>query len=234
VTDSELLDRIRELRRQGRSPKVIARSLRIRPALVTPLIRQVAAEEEGGANASESPLIGCWVNQGWSDELDITGHDEWPRGAPSVGCVGLANVMVARGSHLTKVSVCSILVDTHCLGVKDAIGPRIMRRDKLADFKRDAYKVLGRPPLDIPLELAQQLVFGAIDFARALGFEPAPDFEGCVGHFGACSGPSAIRFGRHGKPIYVAGPFDDADRVIQILERSVGRDKFEFVLGVAG
>ncbi len=232
MTDSELLDRVRELRRKGRSPKAIARSLRIRPAVVTPLLRQVAAEEE--ANPSESALVGCWVNQGWGDELDVAGHLQWPRGAPSDGCAGLVNVIVARVARYSKVSVCCILVDTHCLGVKNAIGPRTMRRDQLADFKRDIYAGYGRPPLDIPLELAQHLVFGAIEFARMLGFEPHPDFDACVGHFGTWSGPSPIRFGRHGKPMYVAGPYDDAESVVRTLRRSVGQDNFGFVIGVAG
>ena len=233
MTDPELFDRIRQLRGQGRSPKAIARSLQIRPAVVSHLVRQIA-EGAATANAPEPRLVGCWVNQGWSDELDVTGHPEWPRGVPSDGCVGLANVVIAQGVRHAKVSVCSILVDTHCLGVKDAIPPRIMRRDQLAYFKRDVYNVFSHPPLEIPLELAQHLVFGAIDFARTLGFEPAPDFEGCNGHLGAWSGPSAIRFGRHGKPMYVAGPYDNADRVIQTLRRSVGRDNFDFVIGLAG
>jgi hypothetical protein len=232
VNDLELLDRIRQLRKQGRSPKAIARSLCIRPAVVTPLVRQVAAEEE--ANRAETALVGCWVNQGWGDELDVAGHLEWPHGSSSEGCAGLANVVVAREARNTKVSVCSILVDTHCLGVKEAIGPRTMGRDQLADFKRDVYAVYGRPPLDVPLELAQHLVFGAIEFARMLGFEPAPDFDSCVGHLGAWSGTSAIRFGRHGKPMYVAGPYDNAEWVIRTLRRAVGEDNFDYLIGLAG
>jgi hypothetical protein len=62
VTDSELLDRIRQLRGQGCSPKEIARALEIRPSVVSPLVRQVGAEQ--AANASEPALAGCWVNQG--------------------------------------------------------------------------------------------------------------------------------------------------------------------------
>ncbi len=232
MNDPELLDRIRQLRKQGRSPKAIARSLRIRPAVVTPLLRQVAAEEE--ANPSESALVGCWVNQGWGDELDVAGHLEWPRGAPSDGCAGLVNIVVAREARYGKVSVCCILVDTHCLGVKNAIGPRTMRRDQLADFKRDIYAVYGCPPLDIPLELAQHLVFGAIEFARMLGFEPVSDFDACLGHLGSWSGQSAIRFGRHGKPMYVAGPYDNPEWVIRTLRRSVGKDNFDYLVGVAG
>ncbi|MGH9018941.1 MAG: hypothetical protein ACRDY1_14415, partial [Acidimicrobiales bacterium] len=126
------------------------------------------------------------------------------------------------------------LVDTHCLGVKNAIEPRIMRRDRLIDFTRRVYGYDSRPPLDVPLDLAQHLVFGAIEFAHALGFEPHSDFAGCVGHLGDWSGPSAIRFGRHGKPMYVAGPYDDADRVMKTLQRSVGQDNFGFMIGMTG
>lgn len=231
MTDSELLDQIRHLRERGSSPKEIARSLGIRPAVVSPLLRQLAIERAG--DPSEPPLVGCWVNQGWSEELEVAGHPEWPRGASSNGCVGLATVVVARVAHGTKVSACSILVDTHCLGVKDAVGPRVMGRDKLADFRRSVYGGYDASPLDAPIDLAQHLVFGAVEYARRLGFEPAPDFGGCAGHLGTWSPPSAIRFGRHGKPMYVAGPHDDPDRVIRTLERSVGRGNFDFLIGLA-
>jgi hypothetical protein len=231
VTDSELLDRIRQLRGQGCSPKEIARSLGIRPAVVSPLVRQLGAER--ATDAPEPALVGCWVNQGWSEELGVTGHPEWPHGAPSNGCSGLATVVVAREARGgTKVSVCSILVDTHCLGVKDAVGPRTMDRYDLVDFIRSAYGGYDASPLDAPLDLAQHLVFGAIEYARRLGFEPAPDFEGCVGHVGAWSPPSAISFGRYGKPTYVAGPNDDTGRVMRTLTRSVGKGNFGFLIGV--
>ncbi len=230
MTDSELLDRIRQLRGQGRSPKEIARALGIRPAVVSPLLRQLAVES--AADAPEPALVGCWVNQGWSHELGVTGHPEWPRGSPSQGCWGLATVVVALAARGAKVSACSILVDTHCLGVKDAVPPRMMGRDKLGDFRRRVYGGYDAPPLDAPLDLAQHLVFGALEYARGLGFQPAPDFEGCVGHLGTWSGRSSIRFGRHGKPMYVSGPYDDSDRVVRTLERSVGHGNFDFLIGL--
>lgn len=232
MTEAELLDRVRQLRGQGRSPKEIARSLGIRPAAVSPLVRRLAVES--APEAHEAALVGCWVNQGWSEDLGVTGHPEWPRGAPSEGRAGLATVAVAREARGAKVSVCSILVDTHCLGVKDTIGPRSMGRDKLADFKRSVYGGYDAPPLDAPLDLAQDLVFGALEYARRLGFQPVPDFEQCAGHLGSWSGPSAIRFGRHGKPMYVAGPYDDARQVMRTLELSVGKGNFDFLVGLPG
>ena len=71
-----------------------------------------------------------------------------------------------------------------------------------------------RPPLRASLELARELVFGAEEYARGLGFEPHRDFEPCSGHLGTWSGPSSIVFGYHGKQ----GPNDDLVAVTEALE----------------
>jgi len=44
VTDGELIEHVRELRGAGYSPKEIARSLGVRPATVTPLVRALARQ----------------------------------------------------------------------------------------------------------------------------------------------------------------------------------------------
>jgi len=43
-------------------------------------------------------------------------------------------------------------------------------------------------------------VFSAVEYARGLGFEPHADFAPAAGHLGPWTGPSAITFGRDGKP----------------------------------
>jgi hypothetical protein len=67
--------------------------------------------------------------------------------------------------------MCSFLADTWCLGVKNAMGPKRMRRR---------------------------------------------EFE------------SAITFGMDGEPHYVNGPYEDPQRVLATLERSVGRGGFHY------
>jgi len=137
MPDDELLERVRELRARGRSPKEIARALKVRPAAVTPLIRRLAAAEPRG---KEAPLIGCWVNQGWSSSVRFTGHPEWPdTGAGEAGESGLVIVVVAR-ERGSSVRVCEFLVDTWCLGVKNALGPKPVDRRKLPSFCADAFR----------------------------------------------------------------------------------------------
>ena len=67
--DTELVQRVAELRQEGRSPKEVARVLGLRPADVMPVIRAVAAQ----APKREAPVAGCWVTGHWADNLGVTG-----------------------------------------------------------------------------------------------------------------------------------------------------------------
>ncbi|MGH3789021.1 MAG: hypothetical protein ACRDRG_21270 [Pseudonocardiaceae bacterium] len=49
------------------------------------------------------------------------------------------------------------------------------------------------PPLAVPLELARHRVHGTVDYARQLGFGPAPDFEPAAWHLGPCRRPARSR-----------------------------------------
>jgi len=73
MANPETIERVRELRQRGRTPKEIARALGLPPA-VAPLIRMVAAAQP----AREAALVGCWVSEGWAAGLIVTGHPEWP------------------------------------------------------------------------------------------------------------------------------------------------------------
>jgi hypothetical protein len=173
------------------------------------------------------------VNAGWDAELVVEGHHpEWPRGGGPGGCAGLSTVVVARPRPSGDVSTCVFLVDTHCLGVKNAIGPTVMSRPKLARVVGHLFEDYGAPAVEAPLDLARQLVLGAVDYARTLGFEPHRDYRRCAGHLGDWDGACAIRFGRRGKPMYVSGPYDDVPRVLQTLDRAVGRDGYSFLVGL--
>jgi hypothetical protein len=198
------LESVRALRSGGYSPKQIARALHLRPAVVAPLVRKLAAEE--AAAAPEPALFGCWVSPGWSRNLSIDGHRDWPdRPVPEDGPGGIGCVAVARRHRPHRVSVCGYLVDTYCLGVKNALGPEVMNERALPGFLRDYFAPFEEVggSLAVPVELARHLVWGAVDHARSLGFEPAPDFTAAAGHLGGWAATSAITFGRDATPVTV-------------------------------
>ncbi|MGA2925726.1 MAG: hypothetical protein ABSG43_06980 [Solirubrobacteraceae bacterium] len=123
-------------------------------------------------------------------------------------------------------------VDTWCLGVKHVIGPKRMNRRELNALRRECYAPWRSQGIGIPLELAQHLVLGAVEFARGLGFEPHRDFKSARAALGSWEGPSAITFGMNGKPHYLNGPSEDPQRVIGTLERTVGPGGFNYTVSL--
>jgi hypothetical protein len=231
----EELERIRELRERGLTPKQIARTVGLPPARVTHLVRKIAAAET--VDPTQRPVVECWVSPGWSTGLTVTGHPEWPaEPIEEEDATGLVGVLVARDAGRDRVSVCAWLVDVFCLGVKNDLGPKVEYRSSLPRIVHDFFAVFDERPVAAPLELAQHLVLGAAEYARGLGFEPAAeaDFAATRGHLGSWEGPSAIGFGRHGKPYFIAGPHDDAARVVRQLERSVGAGNFDYLIDLPG
>jgi hypothetical protein len=228
VQPDERLERVRALRERGQTPKQIARALGIRPAAAARLVRDAAIAAH--AEAPEPAVAGCWISPGWSTGLAVDEHADWPlQEDPDSGSEGLVAVLVAREHRYGKVSVCGYLADAYCLGVKNALGPEIMDDHGLRTFIRRFFDGYEGDPLEAPIELAREVVFGSIEYARKLGFEPHPDFAAAAGHLGSWTGPGAITFGKDGRPLYISGPYDDPGPVIRTLERTVGPGNFDFV-----
>lgn len=228
MSTGDQLERVRLLRDQGHTPKQIARTLGIRPAEATRLVRAVAALAQ--ADAPEPALAGCWISPAWSTGLTIAGHPDWPYDDdPESGFDGLAAVLVARRHRYDKVSVCGYLADVYCLGVKNAMGPDTMDETALRAFKGEFFSGYHDDPLEASIELARDVVLGSVEYARGLGFEPHPDFTPARAHLGLWTGPSAITFGKNGKPFYISGPYDNPNPVIRTLQSAVGDGNFDFL-----
>ncbi len=231
MIDKQTTQRVRELRARGLSPKEIARSLGIRPAVVSDLIRTLAVERDTAS--TDTDRIDCLLNAGWSTGLKIDNHPEWsdPDADQSTG--GLVTALVARRRRDRRgATVCIYLLDVYCLGVKNAMGPDTTDEQALRRLTNHAFSGYPAPPLTAPIELVRDLVFGAAEYARGLGFAPHPDFEQARAHLGPRTGPSTITFGRDGKPTYISGPYDDPDRVVHTLHHAVGRTGFDYTIGV--
>ncbi|TDO27491.1 hypothetical protein EV643_1593 [Kribbella sp. VKM Ac-2527] len=236
MNSEDLKSRALALRAAGNSPKQIARMLGIPRAKAVSLVHSVPSSRPLRGDTQEKPLVGCWVTRQWSNGLTIenrpsdwTDDDDLP---PLAIGAGLTSVAVVREHSDNEVSVCGYLVDTYCQGVKNAYPPAIFDRRDIAAFLTDFFSAYEGPPLPAPLELAQDLVLGAVDYAETLGFEPQRDFYLAKPHLGAWQPPSRIGFGLHGKPYFQQGPYDDANRVMRILDRSVGPGNYHFTTEV--
>ena len=232
--DEYLKEQVRALRAKGLNPKQIARGLGIPPATAARAIRAIAAADAARLHdLADRELRQCWVNSGWSAGLTVHGHPEWRDGdEPEPGQTGLVAVLIARDAGRSRLSVCGYLVDVYCLGVKNVVGPLVMNAGQCAEFARQYFGAFHGPPLAAPLDLAQDLVHGAVDYARSLGFEPPVDFDDVKGYLGSWCGPSSIGFGLDGKPFYIEGPYDDTNHILRQLERATGRDQFKYLVEV--
>ncbi|MFG1942252.1 helix-turn-helix domain-containing protein [Nonomuraea sp. NPDC048826] len=227
MDSAELKERVRELRAEGRSPKEIARALKVPPSAVAPLVRAIAAEDAAaGGDEREPELAGCWMSVGWSNGLGVDPARGWADEAPDADG-GMVSVLVARRHTWDKMTVAGYLADVYCTGVKNVIGPDVLDERELVRFREyffSDYKGFQ----EVPVELARHLVFGADDYARSLGIGSHEEFERVSALLGAWEGPSAITFGRGGRPYYVPGPHDDAPKVIRILRRKLSYDEFDY------
>jgi hypothetical protein len=132
---------------------------------------------------------------------------------------GMGHMVIAREDTEGRLVFAFFLVDGYCLGVKDAFW-RTGTREEFQEMIRRTEKAETMSPIT-PERLAK-IIEGAVDYARALGFSPHPDF----GHASMllagidssnCSDP--ISFGREGKPFYLQGPYDSPAMATAIARR---------------
>ncbi len=226
-----------DLRARHVAPKQIARQLGLRPAEVSALIKTQAEQAAMArlATGELNPLFQCLINQNCLTNLLPERQTEGAI-APSLPSeedtdAGLAVITLSRKAGFNRLEVCTYLVDLWCLGVKDASGPRLMPPSTYKDFVEFAYSQFPAGTEDIPLELAQAIVFGGVEYAKNLGFQPHSDFEPARSQLGDWKGTPALPFGRNGKPCYVNGPYDDPIKTLRTLRETVGEGNFDFILG---
>ncbi|MCD4671049.1 MAG: hypothetical protein K8R77_00165 [Anaerolineaceae bacterium] len=171
-------------------------------------------------NAREYPLHGCWIMANWQDE-------------------GITPVVVAREQGPDKIMFGVYLVDLYCLGIKDVVA----RTDySLKKFKRELPLLCMNTPKKCTVELAHEIIYGALEYAEKIGFQPHADFKARLADQildpqDAHLRKNHVSFGKDGKPLFVAGPYDDERKcrlVINTLMRTCGEGNFNYIIGFGG
>jgi hypothetical protein len=169
-------------------------------------------------DARNYPVLECLISSDWRNEQP-----------------GLVQVIIARQQPDTLVCCGVYLIDKLCLGLKNTLvhtdySPQRYRREVVDPID-------NRTPLQTcNLALAQQMIYASIEYAAQFGFNPQKDFnqsQYLLTPRGELPETMPITFGRAGKPLYVAGPYDNAEQIIKQLERTAGPGNFDYVMPLA-
>ncbi len=154
--------------------------------------------------------------------------------SPDLWNTGIGEVLLSRLTANGQVAFAAFLVDRYCLGVKDAfwnVLPRTVYRANIYDKIAARSGVTAMKP-----ECARKLVEGAVRYASDLGLPPHPDYHAAKLIFGdiaaeACT--EEFTYGKDGKPLFIAGPYDGPSRcrqVLRTLENHCGPQGHHFIV----
>jgi hypothetical protein len=164
--------------------------------------------------ARNYPVFECLINPSWREG-------------------GLATILLSRQQPDGGIVFGVYLVDIFCLGLKNTYCNANFSRARYAKVKPGIF--VEEPPRDCPLDLAHQVIYGAIDYAAQLGFRPQKDFslsKYILEERGALPESHHVSFGKDGKPFFMAGPYDNISAIRGKLERAVGPDNYHFLIPI--
>ncbi|HEX4947274.1 MAG TPA: hypothetical protein VFZ34_11445 [Blastocatellia bacterium] len=150
---------------------------------------------------------------------------------------GMGTVVVSRRAPNGDIVMGTFLLDTFCLGVKSAFGRTLLPHEydmMIGEMRQNEMMQAVEPAC------ARKMVEGALAYAASLGFKPDPDYYTAKEIFGDIDSSGCtdeFKFGKDGKPFYVAGPLDSPlkqRQIIATLEKKVGVGNFDFLMPIGG
>lgn len=165
------------------------------------------------SKARSLPFGPCYVNDNWTE-------------------MGLAVVWVTRQQPSGKYIVGWYLVDIYCLGVKNADFYFGVTADEFKDISNQYENRSNLTFAPVTSTIAQNIIYGALEYAEDLGFSPHKDFETPEYILDPADRIEfvEIEFGKNGKPFYSSGPSDNTQKIVRQLEQKVGVGNFDFLI----
>ena len=172
-------------------------------------IQQLSPENYIRQKGRNLTIAECFITPGWEE-------------------VGECNILVARKHVSGNYTVGFYLVDTYCLGVKDAGYRYNLSENEYAELKED----LGDNFEPTSYEEVHNIIYGALEYAEDLGFRPHKDFA--VAQYLLEEDTDDIpyieyEFGCNGRPNLVVDTLAEFNRYAPTLRKAVGND-FDFYI----
>jgi hypothetical protein len=147
--------------------------------------------------------------------------------------LGIGHLVFSRLLPDGRIAMAAFLLDTFCLGVKDAF-VAIVTKTEYAMHRSKWSAAESLQAMDPAC--FRKLVEGGVAYAQDLGFSPHADYAVARQIFGdvdstGCS--TRFEYGQDGKPFYVSGPHETDEQVqtiVEQLERRVGSGNFDYLV----
>lgn len=144
---------------------------------------------------------------------------------------GFVSAIIVRKMPSGNFIIGTYLLDIFCLGLKDTDFRFNVNAVEAQEYINMYETTLGGLKLTNYVEV-HNYIFGAIGYAEDLGFKPNKGFA--LTQYILDEDDDAIefieyKFGRDGKPLYMPGPYDDRNKIVATLKRTVGIGNYDIL-----
>lgn len=178
------------------------------------LVSGVSLSQKELASANRYPVYECQISDNWQES-------------------GLAYIWLSRKTPL-HILTGTFLVDIKCLGLKDTYITGFRTEWEYREHKNITMQTFRRSfrLKDCSVSLIHTIIYGGIAYAGQFGFEPHKDFKQTKYLLNKdTKRGESVKFGEGDKPLYISGPNDNVEKILQKLTISVGKDGFQFIDG---
>ena len=170
--------------------------------------------------ARKLPIAECWISSDWK-------------------VAGICSIVVARQHTSGNLTFGIYLVDIFCLGLKNSNPVFNKPEYEYEDLLDKIFSTHMYGKTQIDYVLAHNIIYGAVAYAEDLGFKPEKDWifsQMILEEDTEDIELIEVEFGKNGKPYFMNGPYDNVQKVVNTLKKSVGEGNFEmtYILGDPG
>jgi hypothetical protein len=165
------------------------------------------------ARAAQAPILHCYGDEALFE-------------------VGMGTVILTRGGSSHQLTLGMFLIDTFSLGIKDVTFRPI---EGFAFELLMAAANASSPAVSVEPSYARKLLRDLAAWSQSIGFAPHRDFaviERIFGDVSADDSDAVFQFGRDGKPVYISGPSESAEQVLERaaqVQKHLGDDPLDMV-----
>ena len=148
----------------------------------------------------------------------------------------MASILIARERKSGELVIGAYLVDIFCLGLKSTFSKYGLLPPEFEELVEMYYVNSGQTGIDCDPMLAQNIIYGGVEYAEDLGFEPDKDFN--ITQYLLDDVASLefidVEFGKDGKPFLITGPYDNLESIMRKLAKKglvLGKD-VDYIAGV--